>query len=348
MRTNRRRLVPALVFALAAALLASLASPAGAQSSPVTLRLGYFPNVTHGSAIVGVEKGFFKSALGANKLKVTSFNAGPTAIQALLAGAIDATYVGPSPAINGWAQSKALKIVSGSASGGALLVVRDDINDVDGLIGKKVATPQLGNTQDVAARYYFKTQGIKTDTSGGGQISIVPQDNAQTLNAFKTRSIAGAWVPEPWASRIVLETNKQAHVILDERQLWPKRQFVTTHLVVSAKFLKDHPDVVKQLLQGQIKANDYIRTNPAESKVAVDAGITRLTGAGISAKLLDAVWKNLDFTNDPIASTLQPNAQHAQAVGLLKDVDLKGIYDLRILNSLLKAAGKPQVSSAGL
>ncbi|MCU1486439.1 MAG: sulfonate transporter substrate-binding protein [Actinomycetia bacterium] len=348
MSTHRRRALPVLILALVAALLASFAAPANAQSKPVTLRLGYFANVTHGSAIVGVEKGYFKDALkaGGNKLSVRTFNSGNQAIQAVLAGAIDATYIGPSPAITGWAQSKAIKIISGAASGGALLVVNKDIADVDSLKGKRVATPGLGNTQDVALRYYLKTQSIKTDTNGGGQVSIVPQDNAQTLNAFRQGQIAGAWEPEPWASRMVLEG--KGKVLLDERKLWPKGKFVTTHLIVTTKFLKDHPDAVKQLLQGQIKANGYLNSNPEGAKAAIDAGITRLTNQGISKQLLDAVWKNLDFTNDPIASSLQPNAEHAQAVGLLDKVDLKGIYDLSILNSLLKAAKQPTVSSAGL
>ena len=344
MSTRRRRLLPALLLALG--LIAALAAPAGAQAKPVLLRLGYFPNVTHASAIVGVERGIFKKELGRNRLATRSFNAGPEAIEALFSGAIDATYIGPSPAINAWVQSKAVKIVSGATSGGALLVVNRNIDDVDGLKGKKVATPQLGGTQDVAARYYFKTQGLKTDRNGGGDISIVPQPNGQTLTAFRSGQIQGAWLPEPWATRAVQEAG--AKVLLDERQLWPKRRFVTTHLIVSAKFLKEHPDVVEQLLKGQIAANDYLRTNTADAKAAVDKGIEKVTGQGISAKVLDASFKNLDFTNDPIASTLEPNADHAVSVGLLSKPNLKGIYNLGPLNTLLKAAKLPTVSDGGL
>jgi NitT/TauT family transport system substrate-binding protein len=346
MTSHRRRYVPALVLAIAAALLASFASPAGAQAKPVTLRLGYFPNLTHASAVVGVERRIFKKNLGSNKLSVRTFNAGPEAVEALLSGAIDATYVGPSPAITAWERSHAVKIISGATSGGALLVVSPGINDADGLKGKKFATPQLGGTQDVAARYWLKTQSMKTTTNGGGDVSIIPQANGTTLNSFKTKSIAGAWLPEPWATRAVQEGG--AHVLLDERKLWPKGKFVTTHLIVSTKFLKEHPDVVTQLVKGQIESNDYLRTNPADSKAAIDKGLERITGQGISAKLLDAAWKNLDFTNDPIASSLQPNADHAVSVGLLETPKLKGIYDLSILNKLLKAAKQPTVADAGL
>jgi NitT/TauT family transport system substrate-binding protein len=302
--------------------------------------------VTHASAIVGVERGIFKKNLGSNKLSVRTFNAGPDEVEALLSGAIDAGYLGPSPAINAWERSHAIKIISGATSGGALLVLAPGIDDADGLKGKKVATPQLGGTQDVAARYWFKTQSLKTTTNGGGDLSIVPQPNGTTLNSFKTRSIAGAWLPEPWASRAVQEGG--AHVLLDERKIWPKGKFVTTHLIVSTKFLKEHPDVVAQLLKGQIAANDYLRNNVADSKAAIDKGIERITGQGISAKLLDAAWKNLDFTNDPIASTLQPNADHAVAVGLLDKPSLKGIYDLRPLNAALKASKQATVSDGGL
>jgi NitT/TauT family transport system substrate-binding protein len=348
MSSSRRRLTPVLLLAALAAVLGTLAPPALAQSSkPVTLRLGYFPNLTHGSAIVGVEKGFFKQALGSNKLSLSTFNAGPAATEALLSGAIDATYLGPNPAINAYVKSKAVKIISGAASGGALLVVGESIGSPGELKGRKIATPQLGGTQDVAARYWLKSKGLKTDTSGGGDVSIVPQDNGQTLDAFKSHSIAGAWVPEPWATRILQEAGN-ARVLVDERSLWPGGDFVTTHLIVSTKFLKDHPDVVKQLLLGQLRSNQYIHTNPKEAKAAIDKGIERVTGKGISSKTIDAAWKNIDFTNDPIASSLQTSADHAVDVGLLARPDLKGIYELGPLNSLLRYFKQPTVSDAGL
>ncbi|MCU1381043.1 MAG: aliphatic sulfonates family transporter, periplasmic ligand-binding protein [Acidimicrobiales bacterium] len=347
MSTQRRRAIPVLIIATAVAVLASLASPAAAQSKPVTLRLGYFPNLTHGSAIVGVEKGFFKQALGSNKLSLTTFNAGPAATEALLSGAIDATYIGPNPAINAYVKSKAIKIISGSASGGALFVVGEGVGSAAELKGTKIATPQLGGTQDVAARYWLKTKGLKTTTNGGGDVSIVPQDNGQTLDAFKSHAIAGAWVPEPWATRILQEAGA-ARVLVDERSLWPQGKFVTTHLIVSTKFLKEHPDVVNQLLVGQIRANQYIHTNPKESKAAIDKGIERVTGKGIASKTIDAAWKNLDFTNDPIASSLQSSADHAVEVNLLSKPALKGIYQLGPLNSLLTYLKQPTVKDGGL
>jgi NitT/TauT family transport system substrate-binding protein len=316
-----------------------------ANEAPTTVRLAYFPNVTHASAILGVEKAIFAEKLGANKLETKIVNAGPDAVTAILAGAIDASYIGPNPAINAFAQSNgaAIRIVSGATSGGALLVVKPDVNSVVDLKGKKVATPQLGNTQDVALRFWLKQQGLKTDPQGGGDVSVVPQDNAQTLETFKSGVIHGAWVPEPWGTRLLQEAGGK--VLLDEKTLWPDAQFVTTHLIVSTKFLKQHPDAVKRLIEGQVAANDFIAENPDEAKKVVNDGITKYTGKGIAAPVIDAAWKNLTFTNDPVASSLFASAKHAQDVRLLKPTKLDGIYDLTILNSVLKTVNLPEVKS---
>jgi NitT/TauT family transport system substrate-binding protein len=320
------------------------AAPTTTSGEKVTLRLGFFPNVTHATALVGVNNGIFADSLGLNvKLETQTFNAGPAAIQAMFAGSLDATYIGPSPTINGWAQSKgqALKIISGATSGGASLVVKQGINAAADLKGKTLATPQLGGTQDVALRAWLKDQGLNTDTSGGGDVSIKPQDNGATLDAFKSGAIDGAWVPEPWATRLVLEGNGKT--LVDERTLWPGGQFVTTQLIVSQKFLSDHPDVVKRLLEGQVKANDFVNTNPADAQKAVNDQIEKITQKRMTDATLAASWKNLSFTNDPLASALVQSATKAEAVGLLDKVDLTGIYDLDPLNEVLKAAGQTEV-----
>jgi NitT/TauT family transport system substrate-binding protein len=311
-----------------------------------TIRLGYFPNITHAPALIGVNKNFFQDALGSTKLDPKVFNAGPAALEALLSGAIDATYIGPNPAINGWAQShgEALKIIAGSTSGGAGLVVKPTITSAADLKGKKIATPQLGNTQDVALRAWLKTNGLNADQQGGGDVSILPQDNATSLQAFAQGSIDGAWVPEPNLSRMQIED--KGKLLVDEKTLWPNQQFVTTHLIVSQTFLKKYPATVKKLLQGHLKALDYIKTDNAGAQAAANAQIAALSGKPLKDEILAAAFKNLTFTPDPIASSLFTSAQHAQDVGLLKPVDLKGIYDLGPLNELLKASGQPEVSDA--
>ena len=317
-----------------------------ASEENVTLRLGYFPNVTHATGIVGVEKGIFAKNLGSNvKLETKTFNAGPAAVEALLADALDATFIGPNPAINAYAKSKgeAIRIIAGATSGGAALVVKPTITDVSQLKGKKVATPQLGNTQDVAARAYFAEKGLKTNPQGGGDVSIVPQENAQTLDTFKAGDIDGAWVPEPWVARLVQEG--KGKVLVDEKTLWPGGKFVTTHLIVKTSFLKEHPETVKKLLQGTVEANDYISDSPADAQKVVNDAIGTITGKKLAEPIITAAWANLEFTNDPVAASLKESAKDAEAVGLLEKVDLSGIYDLKPLNGVLKDLGQSEVSA---
>jgi NitT/TauT family transport system substrate-binding protein len=313
----------------------------------VTLRLGYFTNITHASALVGLEKGIFADKLGPNvTLTPSVFAAGPAAVEAIFSGAIDATYVGPNPAINAFAKSNgsAIRIISGATSGGAFLVVNPSITKPADLKGKKVATPQLGNTQDVALRSWLKANGLKSDTQGGGDVSVVPQDNAQALEAFKAGTIAGAWVPEPWATRMVQEG--KGKVLVDEKTLWPGGQFVTTQLMVRTAFLKDHPEVVQHLLEGQVAATDFLNANPAEAKTLANQAIQKVAGKALPQAVLDAAWPNMTFTNDPVAASLRKGADNAKAVGLLDPgTKLDGIYDLTLLNKVLRAAGKPEVNS---
>ena len=319
-------------------------SSAGSNGEAKTIRLGYFPNITHAPALVGVNKGFFQQALGSTKLEAKTFNAGPAAIEALFSGAIDATYIGPNPAINGWAQSKGtgLKIIAGSTSGGAGLVVREGINSPADLKGKKIATPQLGNTQDVALRSWLKENGLNADQQGGGDVSVLPQDNATAIQAFSQGAIDGAWVPEPNFSRMQLESGGK--VLVNEKDLWPNGQFVTTHLVVTQDFLEKYPATVTKLLQGHIRSVEYLKKDTAGAKQAANAQLASLTGKPLKDTVLAAAFGNLTFTYDPIASSLYASAQHAQDVGLLKPVDLKGIYDLGPLNKLLTSDGLAEVS----
>jgi len=349
-RTTTKLLALGLVAALATLLAVTL--PAGAakkQSEPVTLRLGYFPNVTHASAIVGVESGIFKKKLGSNvNLELHTFNSGTEALQAFQAEALDASYIGPSPTISAWTKlNKGVKIVSGSASGGAYFVVNKSINSAADLKGKVVASPQLGNTQDVALRTWLKSKGLNTDTTGGGDVQIRPQDNATTLNAFKTGELVGAWVPEPWATRLVTEGGGK--ILVNEADLWPQGKFVTTQLIVTTSFLKDHPDVVQKLVDGQVAANDYIKTNPFDAQTDVSNNIAKITGKPIPGDLVIASFKNIEFTDDPIASSLVKNNKDAAAIeGLTSAESLKGIYDLSFLNKALKAAKEPTVPTPKL
>ncbi|MGH8972986.1 MAG: ABC transporter substrate-binding protein [Acidimicrobiia bacterium] len=352
-RSTRTGLVAALLaLALAGAACGSdpKTSAARGEVKPkavekVDLRLGYFPNVTHAAAVAGVEKGIYAEKLGGTvNLKTATFNAGPAAVEALFAGALDATYIGPNPAINAFSKSngEAIRIIAGATSGGAFLVTSPKITEDADLKGKKIATPQLGNTQDVALRAWLLSKGMKTNPQGGGDVSVVPQENAQTLEQFKSGQIAGAWVPEPWATRLVQEAGGK--IYLDERTLWPGGQFVTTHLIVRTAFLDEHPDVVEKLLAAHLAATEFVNREPAEAQALTNAGIARITGKSLPEPVIAAAWNNLKFTFDPVAASLRKGAEDAKAVGLLNAATkLDGIYDLTLINKLLVNAGQAEV-----
>ena len=348
--TNRvRGALARTALLLALGLVAAACSSTAASSSggKVELRLGYFPNLTHATAIVGVDDGIFQKDLGPNvTLKTSTFNAGPAEVTALLSGALDAGYMGPNPAINAYIKSngQGIRIISGATSGGAFLVVKPSIQTVADLKGKRIAAPQLGNTQDVALRNWLKSKGYKTTTSGGGDVKILDQDNATTLATFEQGLIDGAWVPEPWASRLIVEGG--GHQLVDERTLWPGGRYVTTQLVVTTSFLQTHADVVENLLKGQVEANDFVNNNPAQAQRIVSEGIKKITGKTLKPDELAAAWKNLTFTNDPIASSLRTNAAASLALGFIKSSDIANIYDLTLLNKVLTSQGKQAINTA--
>lgn len=345
-----RRALAAGAAALAAAALAACgsgASGASGSSDGYDVKLGYFPNITHASAIVGIDKGYFEDSLAGDGATLTTqtFNSGSDTVNALLNGGLDATYIGPSPSLVAYVQSKgeAVRVVSGAASGGASLIVQPDIGSVADLQGKKVATPGLANTQDVAAKAYFKQQGFTTDEDGGGDIPIVNQDNSVTVQAFKQGDIAGAWVPEPYASILEAAGGKK---LVDEADLWPKGQFVTTQLLVRKEFLDQHPDLVADLVLGQVKSNAFINENTDDAKTIVRTQLTELTQSDLGQDVVDSAWKNLTFTDDPIASSLEKDAKNAEALGLLNDLpDVTGIYDLDPLKKAIPADGQDPVEA---
>ncbi|MDK1345657.1 aliphatic sulfonate ABC transporter substrate-binding protein [Streptomyces sp. 378] len=314
-----------------------------------SVKIGYFGNLTHGTALVGVQKGIFQKALGATEVRSAVFNAGPSEIEALNSGSIDIGWIGPSPAINGYTKSggKNLRIIGGSASGGVKLVVNPDkIKSLKDVKGKRIATPQLGNTQDVAFLNWASEQGWKVDPqSGKGDVTVVRSDNKVTPDAFRAGSIDGAWVPEPTASRMVAEGGT---VLLDESTLWPDEKFVITNIIVRQQFLEEHPKVVEALLKGSVETNRWINAHPDAAKEAANKQLEADSGKALPADVLDPAWKSIRFTDDPLAATLNTEAEHAVEAGLLEKPDLKGIYDLAPLNEVLKAEGEPTVDDAGL
>ena len=341
----KRVLVSVLALSAVAFASACGGSSDASTAGPVKeLRLGYFANVTHAGPVYGIGSGIYQQALGSTTVKTQVFNAGPAAVEAIFAGSLDATYIGPNPAINAYVKSKgeAIRIVAGATSGGASLVVRPDITDVSQLKGTKLADPQTGGTQDIALRTFLKENGYDVDTAGAGDVTIVAQENSATLDLFKAGKIDGAWVPEPWASRLVLDGGGK--VLVDEKSLWPGGRFVTTNLIVRTDFLRDHPETVKALLQAQVQADKEIVADPARAKQVINAQLEKLTGKALKPAVIDRAFANIEVTEDPVASSLKVSAQDAFATGLVREADLTGIYDLTLLREVL---GRP-VDDAGL
>ncbi|MCW2665597.1 MAG: transporter substrate-binding protein [Frankiales bacterium] len=342
----------ALALTSACATTSDSARPAfssAAQATETTpaaeLRLGYFANVTHAGAVYGVGAGTYQAALGADTaLRTQVFNAGPAAVEALFAGSLDAAYLGPNPSINAFvkSQGEAVRIVAGATSGGASLVVQPEITGIEQLRGTILATPQTGGTQDVALRTWLASHGLQTDLRGAGDATIRAQENAQTLREFQAGRIAGGWVPEPWASRLVLEGGGK--VLVDEKTLWPGGRFVTTQLIVRTQYLRDHPQTVEALIRGQVEADRAIAADPAGAKRVINAELSTLTGKALAPATIDRAFASIEITEDPVASSLRTSAEHGFATGLVKQADLTGIYDLTILRKVL---GK-DVDDAGL
>jgi NitT/TauT family transport system substrate-binding protein len=316
----------------------------GPDNSP--LRLGYFPNMTHVQPNVGIQNGAFQKQLGEGvKLTTKAFNAGPSAIEALFAGEVDATYVGPSPALNGFVQSngKDVRIVAGATSGGALFVTRRGFEPKapSEFANKKIASPQLGNTQDVALRAWLKKNGLNAKEQGGN-VTVVPTPNAQQIQLLQQGQVDAAWAPEPWGTRLLQEGG--AKLYLDERDLWPNKQFVTTNLVVKTSYLNAHPQIIENLLRAHVDITDYIKSNAAEAKRLLNAQILKETHAALPENVMDAAWSNQDITFDPLASSVQKAANDAYELGFFdKKPDLGNLYDLKLLNKILAEKNLPAV-----
>lgn len=347
-------IVAAAVLALSGC--APQAAAGGENGSAATtgpaaeLRLGYFANITHAPALVGLEEGLFADALGGTKLTTQVFNAGPAAIEALTAGAIDATYIGPNPSINTFIQSggQSAHIVAGAATGGAALVVREGIDAADDLEGTTLATPQLGNTQDVALRSWLADEGFKTDTTGGGDVHITPTENAQALTLFQQGGIDGAWLPEPWVSRLLADGGHGAHVLVDEAELWEDGAFPTTVLLVRAEFLAEHPETVEALLEGHVASVAWLGDNADEAPDVINASLEAETGKALADEVITRALEHVLFSVDPHAETFETLVENGLAAGTQKDGSIDGLFDLRLLNELLAADGAEPVSAGGL
>jgi NitT/TauT family transport system substrate-binding protein len=325
----------------------------GGSNEKKILKIGYFPNINHAQAVIGLGNGDFQKALGNNiTVQPFLFNAGPSAIEALIAKRVDVTYVGPNPAINGYVVSdgKDLRIISGAASGGAVFVIRNDsgIKSPKDFAGKKFASPQLGNTQDIALRKYLLDNGYKT-TDNGGNVTVTPVANPDILTLFLKKQLDGAWVPEPWGARLVKEAN--GRIFLDERSLWPDGRFVTANIAASTDYLKNNPDVIEKLLAAHVNETIWMNNHKDDAIKAFNTELKKLTGKTIAEDELRQAWSRMDFTYDPLKISLFRSANNAYDLGFLAKgkprPDLLGIFDLTVLDQVLKQKGLQPVEGGG-
>ncbi len=337
--------IPALAVALTlgACSRAGTSTTASADQGPASeLRLGYFPNVTHAAALIGVDKGFFTRELGTTKLTTQTFNAGPDEVSALLGGSLDAAFIGSGPAINGFAKSAgAVTLIAGATSGGAQLVVKPDITSVAGLKGATLATPQLGNTQDVALKTWLAKHNLT------GQVTVTNLANAQTLSEFQKGDIQGGWLPEPYSSQLVLAGG--AKVLVDESTLWPGGQFPTTVLIVRTTYLQQHPATIQALIKGELDAVNYEHGDKAGAETAVNDQLKQLTGKALPQAVLDRSFGEIQLTLDPLAGDFPELTTDQVTARVSKSApNLTGFANLDAVNTVLKAAGRPAVSAANL
>lgn len=320
------------------------------SAEKIIIRVGHYPNISHAQGMVGhhfsrEKKGWFEKRLGPNvEIQWYVFDAGPAVMEAIFADSLDLTYVGPSPTINAYVRSKGteIRIVSGACSGGSGLVVHKggNMNKPADFLGKKVATPSFGNTQDIAARAWLSSKGFKVKQNGG-DVTVIPTQPADQLALFKKGDIDAVWAIEPWMSRLIMEAN--GTLFLNESSLWPETngRYVTTHLVSSKKFLQNHPDILKKWILAHVELTDWINSNPNEAKAMFMQEFTAETKIAVSKLLVDKAWKNLEFTIDPISLSLFKNAKEAQKLGFIKgEVKLDGVYSLKLLNEVLIGKGK--------
>jgi len=283
------------------------------------IHIAYFPNIGHAVPIVGMEKGFFEESLGDQiKIETRVFDSGPQVIESLFANSIDIAYVGPGPAINGFLNSENhnVKILAGAASGGASFIVHPDseINSVSDFAGKKIAAPQIGNTQDVSLRHYLSENRLKS-ADKGGSVVVYNVPNPDTYTLFVKGEIDGAWVAEPWAT--ILETELDGKRLFHEEELWPNKQFASVLLIANTDYVEKNPQLVSNFLSSHHETVTWINQNPVETRIVFNNFLDSYLGQSLSDDVVDAALSNLEITSDPIRDSVYSFAEKADALGYL-------------------------------
>ncbi|MFQ5969530.1 MAG: aliphatic sulfonate ABC transporter substrate-binding protein [Nitrososphaerales archaeon] len=342
--SRRNSVVVAIITSIVIGVFVSIAYVLSSTNvntfSDNIVRIGYFPNLSHAPVLVGLASGTFEQVLGDEvKLDYKVFNAGPAAIEALFTNQVDITYVGPTPAINGYLRTngEGLRIIAGAASGGTLFVVRADsgIDSSEDLVGKKLASPQYGNTQDVSLKSYIIEHGLQL-AQYGGNVHVLSAKNSDIMTLFLKKEIDGAWVPEPWGTILIRDANGK--IFLDERDLWPDGEFATTVLIVNAEFVDKRPDLVKKFLHAHVETTLWIKEHPKEAEEVVNAQLKSLLGKELPMDVVHEAFSRMEVTYSPMKFSLFKFADEAYELGLLERErpDLSDIYYTSLLNEVLK------------
>jgi NitT/TauT family transport system substrate-binding protein len=309
----------------------SCGRPQGAEPARV-VRIGYFANLTHAQAVLGVASGDYERAVAPAKLEAKVFNAGPSLIEALFAGEIDIGYVGPGPTLSAQARShgQGIRVVSGAAANGVVIVARKDsgIVSLKQLAGKRVATPQLGNTQDISARHYLSKVIEQPDLN-----NVTPIDNAQQAALFSRNELDAAWVPEPWGQLLVSQTG--ATLLAEEKDLWPEKEFALTVVVTTPEFLSKHADAVENVLASHRSWTRRLTQEPSKYASQLGDALFGLTGKRLDRSIVGPALERVKFTDDPHDDTLRTFATWTHDLGFEREVvDLNGLVDTKILSKL--------------
>jgi len=302
------------------------------------IRIGYFPNIGHAIPIVGIEKGFFEDSIGdLAKIETRVFDSGPQAIEALFADSIDIAYVGPGPAIIGFLNSENhnIKILAGAASGGASFIVHpnSEINSASDFAGKKIATLQIGNTQDVSLRYYLSENGLKPAEKGGSVI-VYNISNPDIYILFVKGEIDGAWVAEPWAT--ILETELGGKRLFHEEELWPNNEFASVLLIGNIDYFENNKEFMLPFLNSHLETAIWITEHPIETRIVFNDFLNSYLGQSLSDDVVDIALSNIVITADPKPNSVLTFAERADTLGYLgrHGYDLSGIFSYFDINSL--------------
>ena len=303
------------------------------QAAPGVLRVGFFPNITHAQALVGNASGEFQRQVPGLEMK--TFNAGPAAMEALTSGSLEASYVGTGPAINTFLKAgRQLRIIAAAADSGAVLVTKT-ARSVAELKGKTVASPQLGNTQDIALRHWLEQQGLKV----GQDVTVTPLSNPDILALFTHGKLDAAWVPEPWGARMVAEGG--GHILVDERDLWPQRRFHTTVLVTTQQQLEQQRESLKKLLRAHVALTRQWQQHPEAFIPRVNEAFAQVTGKSIAPAVIQDAFTRLEPALEVMPEQLQTAAEHALQLHYIPSADLSGLVDTSLLREVLAETPAP-------